>query len=236
MMTTRTRVRVNTAHVRRRYEAGRNKALDKAGSMVRQSAKRQFSRRMPKKRPTYTRVGTKDGMPVLAMDFRPPRGDRVTSWKIPGGRGAVSKGFLYTMIEYRRDDRAGSVVIGPVDKATWLNKLQEFGGSARRVLKLIGTFPSSTHKLLSKFPPPAAAVIGKGQQRRDSRGRFKTAAQLVGGGVLVGVWTDPRHSRRRGTVIADSPGRAKPGQFMKKGLAAKRNKIEEVFLGKISGP
>jgi len=49
-----TRVKMNTKHVKRRYEAGRDKALDASGSMVRHSARRQFSNRNVQKRPQWS--------------------------------------------------------------------------------------------------------------------------------------------------------------------------------------
>jgi hypothetical protein len=230
-----TRVKMNTKHVKRRYEAGRDKALDASGSMVRHSARRQFSNRSVKKKPQWSQVGTKDGRPVLAMEFRPPASGKVTSWKNPRGRGATTTGFLRTMIEYRRDDRKGSVVIGPWDKATWLNKLQEFGGSAPRVLKMIGRYPGKS-KLLQRFPPPSGMLGGGSGVRRDSKsGRFLTAAQR-GGKAYVGIWVDPAHTRKVYRVLDRSSGKVKPGRFMAKGLAAKRDQLAKKWQGRISGP
>jgi hypothetical protein len=234
-VTVKTRVKINTRHVRSRYKAGNNKALDAAGSMVRQSAKKQFSHRDVKKKPRWQKVGEKDGRPVLSMEFRPPAAGKVTSWKNPRGRGATTTGFLRTMIEYRRDDRQESVVIGPMDKATWLNKLQEFGGSATRVLKLIGRYPGKS-KLLQRFKPPTGMLGGGSGVRRDaSTGRFLTAAQR-GGKAYVGIWVDPAHTRKVHKAILRDTGKIKPGRFMAKGLDAKRAKLAEKWRGKITGP
>jgi len=231
-VTVKTRVKINTRHVRSRYKAGNNKALDAAGSMVRQSAKKQFSHRDVKKKPRWQKVGEKDGRPVLSMEFRPPAAGKVTSWKNPRGRGATTTGFLRTMIEYRRDDRQESVVIGPMDKATWLNKLQEFGGSATRVLKLIGRYPGKS-KLLQRFKPPTGMLgnAGGGQtQARDRRGRYRRGA------AYVGIWVDPAHTRKVHKAILRDTGKIKPGRFMAKGLDAKRAKLAEKWRGKITGP
>jgi len=234
-VTVKTRVKMNTRHVRNRYKAGNNKALDAAGSMVRQSAKKQFSHRTVKRKPQWQRVGEKDGRPVLSMEFRPPAAGKVTSWKNPRGRGATTTGFLRTMVEYRRDDRRESVVIGPIDKATWLNKLQEFGGSAPRVLKLIGRYPGKS-KLLQKFKPPAGMLGSGSGARRDAKtGRFLTAAQR-GGKAYVGIWVDPAHTRKVHKVLVRDTGKIKPGRFMAKGLDAKRAKLAEKWRGKITGP
>jgi hypothetical protein len=235
-VTVKTRVKMNTRHVRNRYKAGNNKALDAAGSMVRQSAKKQFSHRTVKKKPQWQKVGDKDGRPVLSMEFRPPMAGKVTSWKNPRGRGATTTGFLRTMVEYRRDDRKESVVIGPMDKATWLNKLQEFGGSAPRVLKLIGRYPGKS-KLLQRFKPPDAMLGSGSGARRDAKtGRFLTAAQR-GGKAYVGIWVDPAHTRRKiHKVVLRDTGKIKPGRFMAKGLDAKRAKLAEKWRGKITGP
>jgi hypothetical protein len=231
-----TRVKMNTKHVQRRYEAGRDKALDGMGSMVRHSAQRQFRRRGVKKKPEWSRVGTKDGRPVLAMEFRPPTSGKVTSWKNPRGRGATTTGFLRTMIEYRRDDRKGSVVIGPWDKATWLNKIQEFGGSAPRVLKRIGRYPQKDgqNRLIEQFPPPIRFLTGLEKGKRATK---RQRSRAVSRGAHIGIWVDPARTRRQvGRVLERAMGKVKPGRFMAKGLAAKRDQLAKKWQGKISGP
>lgn len=223
------RGKVNTAHVKKRYKAGGVKALDAIGSMIRHSAKREFRHRNVKQTPTWTKVGDRDGMPVLAMDRRPVTQGKVTSWKNPEGRGATKTGFLRTMIEYRRDDRKESVVIGPMAKATWLNKLQEFGGSARRVLKQIGVYPGDS-RTLNKFKPPRKVLP---KVKRSAGGRRRVT---VTGSVIVGVWIDPAHTRHRGRQLDTAAGRIRPGRFMKKGLDKKRDRIAEKWRNKITGP
>ena len=228
--------RINKQHITKRYIAGRDKALDASGSMVRQSAKRQFSSRAPKQKPIWSRVGTKDGRPVLAMEFRPPKAGKITSWKNPRGRGATRTGFLRTLIEYRRDDRRGSVVIGPMTQAAWLNKLQEFGGSAVRVLKMVGLYPQSAGKnrLLKENPPPMRMITGMEKGKRANKNQRRAAMGL---GAYVGVWVDPAHTRRPvKTSLARAPGKVRPGRFMKKGLDEKRAKLAEKWRGQISGP
>jgi hypothetical protein len=224
------KARLNKAHIKKRIKRGTREALPGAGVIVQRSARKQFSHRNVKTKPNWSQVGTKDGRPVLAMEFRPPIPGKVTSWKNPRGRGATRTGFLRTLIRFEVDTRKDSVVIGPTNEANWLNKLQEFGGSARRVLKLVGRYPGKS-KILSKFPPPAN-MISSGSKGRDKTGRFTRAS----GGVLVGLWIDPAHTRRKGEVLATAGGSIKPGRYMKKGLDAKRDKLASQWKNKIYGP
>ena len=228
------KAKLNIPHVKKRVKSGNLKALDRAGSIVRQSAKKQFSHRTVKAKPKWSIVGKKDGDNVLAMDFRPPRAGKITSWKNPRGRGATKTGFLRTLIAYAVDNSRGSVVIGPTAEATWLNKLQEFGGSSRRVLRLVGRYPTNPKKpnrVLEANPPPASMLGASVRKRRKSRGWYG------GRGAYVGVWIDPLHTRRRRTQdLATSSGKVPPARFMANGLAAKRAKLAEQWRGKISGP
>jgi hypothetical protein len=228
------KTRLNKAHIRKKIKRGTREALPGAGVIVQRSARKQFSHRNVKTKPNWSQVGTKDGRPVLAMEFRPPIPGKVTSWKNPRGRGATRTGFLRTLIRFEVDTRKDSVVIGPTNEATWLNKLQEFGGSARRVLKLVGRYPGKS-KLMQKFPPPGNMLSGGSGKRRDQRGRFLTASQR-GGSAYVGLWIDPAHTRRKGKVLATAGGKVKPGRYMKKGLDAKRDKLAAQWKGKIYGP
>lgn len=222
--------KLNKAHIRKRIKRGTREALPGAGVIVQRSARKQFSHRNVLSKPKWSKAGTSEGKPVLAMEFRPPKPGRVTSWKNPRGKGATKTGFLRTLIRFDIDYRKDSVVIGPTNEATWLNKLQEFGGSARRVLKLVGRYPGKS-KLLSRFPPPGNMLSG-GSKGRDKSGRYTRASS----GVLVGLWIDPAHTRRKGKVVATSGGSVKPGKYMKKGLDAKRDKLAAQWKGKIYGP
>jgi hypothetical protein len=218
------RSRLNKAHIRKKIKRGTREALPGAGVIVQRSARKQFSHRNVKTKPNWSQVGTKDGRPVLAMEFRPPIPGKVTSWKNPRGRGATRTGFLRTLIRFEVDTRKDSVVIGPTNEATWLNKLQEFGGSARRVLKLVGRYPGKS-KLMQKFPPPGNMLSGGSKKKNRAMG-----------GVLVGLWIDPAHTRRKGKVLATAGGKVKPGRYMKKGLDAKRDKLAAQWKNKIYGP
>jgi hypothetical protein len=219
------RSRINKAHIRKKIKRGTREALPGAGVIVQRSARKQFSHRNVKTKPNWSQVGNKDGRPVLAMEFRPPIPGKVTSWKNPRGRGATRTGFLRTLIRFEVDTRKDSVVVGPTNEATWLNKLQEFGGSARRVLKLVGRYPGKS-QLLKKFPPPAKMLSGGGGKGRRKRG----------GSAYVGLWIDPAHTRRKGEVLATAGGSIKPGRYMKKGLDAKRDKLAAQWKNKIYGP
>lgn len=228
------KAKMNFAHVKKKVKSGNLKALDRAGTIVRQSSKKQFSHRNVKSKPKWTLVGKKEGLPVLSMDFRPPTPGRITSWKNPRGKGATRTGFLRTLIRYAVDNRRESVVVGPTDSATWLNKLQEFGGSSRRVLRLVGRYPTNPdrpNRILEQYPPPASVLGASGRRRR------KNSGWNAGQSAYVGVWIDPAHTRRRKTMdLASSPGKVPPGRFMRKGLAAKMPALAKQWRGQISGP
>ena len=230
--TVKVRGKINTAHVRKRVSRGTKEALPGAGVIVQRSARRQFSHRNVKNKPKWQEVGTRNGRPVLAMEFRPPLSGKITSWKNPRGRGAVKTGFLRTLIKFDVDNRRESVAIGPTDEATWLNKLQEFGGSGQRVLRLIGHYPSNgrrKNKVLERFPPPAS-LIGGGRRKKGRK-------SLAGGSAYVGVWVDPAHTRRRKTVdLVSRSARVPPGQYMSKGLAKVRDRLAAQWKDRIYGP
>lgn len=226
------KARIDRGHIKKRVSEGNRRSLPGAGVIVQRSARKQFSHRNVKKKPQWSRVGEYKGKPVLAMDFRPPIPGRITSWKNPRGRGATKTGFLRTLIKFEVDNRRESVVIGPTNEATWLNKLQEFGGTGRRVLKMIGRTPDPKQKnrLLKKFSPPSSMFYGS--QSRDSRGRFQRK-----GRAYVGIWIDPDHTRSRRTIdLASQSARVPPGRFMTKGLDAKRDVLARQWKDRIYGP
>jgi len=249
VITTKVRAKIDENRLKAKVVRASSKSLEGVGVMVQRSARAQFSNRFTKTKPTWTRVGEYQGKPVLSMDFRPPIAGKVTSWKNRRGRGATQTGFLRTLIAWSVDTRSNSVVIGPTDAATWLNKLQEFGGSARRVLKRVGVYENTPggrdsrgrfrknittrNTLLQKFKPPAGMLGGGRSGGRDSRGRFRAN---VGQGAHVGVWVDPAHTRRSGVELASKPGKVKPGRFMKKGLDKKRDVLVKHFKNRIQGP
>lgn len=248
--TVKVKAKINRGHIKKKVSEGNRRSLPGAGVIVQRSARKQFSSRNVKKTPKWSRVGSKDGRPVLAMEFRPPIPGKITSWKNPRGRGATKTGFLKTLIRFEVDNRRESVVIGPTNEATWLNRLQEFGGTGRRVLKLIGRYRNdsggrdsrgrfvknnrSTSGILNRFSPPSA-MLGSGTRgKRDSRGRFTAN---VGKGAYVGIWVDPDHTRRkRGVSLASGTARVPPGRFMKKGLDAKRDQLARQWKDRIYGP
>jgi len=207
--------KLDTKKLQRKYRGGRDKALDRVGVIVRNSAKKQFSQRRPLTKPVWKRVGEHEGLPLVSMSFGNATPGKVTTWK--------PKMFLRSRVRYERDDRKGSVVIGPDNKVVPVNTLQEFGGSRQVKLVLVRQRPITR---LFQYQVPQALL---GSQRRDRRGRF------VQESAYVGMW----HStgkRVKGKVVRRDPGRAPAGRYMEKGLAAKRAAIVPQFRNQIHGP
>lgn len=209
--TVKVRGKVDVAHVKKRYKAGSNKVLDKLGSFTRQRAKKQFLNRGPKKKPQWRKIGQRDGIPVVDMTFRPPTANRITSWKT--GKGKAAKGFLRSSIIYERDDRRGSVVIGPSENTVWLNKLHEFGGSRPVAFRYVGRYPKREVKVGGK-----AFEVDGGRayvvQRRDA--------------VLGRKGKLPNYSVQ--------PGKVRPARYMATAVKEMRPIIPREFRGFISGP
>jgi len=127
----------HTDRVQRAYMRGLEKSLDRSGIITRRNAQRQMSRRKPKTKPKFVEVGSQDGLPVYAAEFRPPKGGKVTSWKTKRN----PKGYLRSAIRYGKDMRRQSVVIGPSGSIVEVNTLQEFGGQAAREFRLVSPEP-----------------------------------------------------------------------------------------------
>lgn len=229
-VTTKLRAKINTAHIKKRYTAGRDKSLDRIGSFTMQSAKKQFLNKTPKKKPEWRRVGERDGLPVLEVSFRPPTQGRVTSWKT--GRGRAANGFLRSSVRYERDDRRGSVVIGPAQNVVWLNQIQEFGGSRPVSYRYLGSRP--IRKIKSGHDVPRGLGAGGGPSGRDARGRFLKGQ---GGLAFVVVRRDATTGRRsKAGEFKREAGRVKPGRYMAKGLDKVRPRIPKAFQNFVSGP
>jgi hypothetical protein len=230
-ITTKLRVSLKTDHIKKRYKAGRDKSLDRIGSILRRAARDQMLNKTPKKSTTkWRRVGEQDGIPVAEVTFRNPTAGRVTSWKT--GRGRAAKGFLRSSIRYERDDAKGSVVIGPAENVVWLNKIQEFGGSRPVVWRFLSAAPID--KLKSGQAVPRDIIGGGGRGGRDGRGRFTRGS---GGGAYVVIRTDAQTGRKTkaGTFKQES-GKVKPGRYMAGGLKKIRTKIPKSFQNFIQGP
>jgi hypothetical protein len=229
--TVRVRGKVNTAHVKKRYQAGRNKSLDRIGSFTMQSAKKQFLNKQPKKKPEWRKVGEQDGIPVLEVVFRPPTAGRVTSWKT--GRGRAANGFLRGSVRYERDDRKGSVVIGPAERTVWLNRIQEFGGSRPVQYRYLSAQPLKDKLKSGHAIPPG---MGRGSKRggRDGRGRFLRG---TGGEAFVVMRRDAQTGKRtKAGSFKTERGKVKPGRYMSKGLDKVRPRIPQAFRNFVSGP
>jgi hypothetical protein len=228
--TVRVRGKVNTAHVKKRYQAGRNKSLDRIGSFMMQAAKRQFLNPQPRKKPNWRKVGERDGTPVLEVTFRPPTPGRVTSWKT--GRGRSANGFLRGSIRYDRDDRRESVVIGPAERTTWLNKIQEFGGSRPVAYRYLSRRP--IEQLKSGHRVPRDMGRSTGSQRRNKRGRFMRGRNPQ---AYVVMRKDAKTGRMTGEgEFKTVRGKVKAGRYMAKGLDKVRPRIPKAFQDFISGP
>jgi hypothetical protein len=227
--TVKVRAKVNTAHVKKRYQAGRNKSLDRIGSFTMQSAKKQFLNKQPKKKPEWRRVGEQNGIPVLEVTFRPPTTGRVTSWKT--GRGRAANGFLRGSIRYDRDDRKGSVVIGPAEGTVWLNRIQEFGGSRAVAYRYLSRSPVKQLKSGHAIPQG----MGRGSKRaRDAGGRFLKGT--VGEAYVVMRKDAQTGKRTKAGVFKTESGKVKPGRYMAQGLDKVRPRIPKAFANFVSGP
>ena len=221
------RVKINTRHVQKRYKAGRDKALERVGANMRRQAKKEFSSRVPSKKPQWRRIGERDGTPILEVSFREPRPGKVTSWKTRRNPG----GFLKSAIEYRTDQGNGSVVIGPMPRARWLNKIQEFGGSAPVEWRMLTRRP--TDKLQNGLAVPRGLGRGGGVGGRDASGRFLKG---FGGVAYIVQRVDPAHTRRRGAAVKRASQRVKKGRYMGGALDKQRPRIPKAFQNTISGP
>jgi hypothetical protein len=228
---TKIRKALKPGHVKKQYKAGRNKSLDRIGSFTMQSAKKQFLNKQPKKKPVWRKVGDQDGIPVLEVQFRPPTTGRVTSWKT--GRGRAARGFLRGSVRYERDDRRESVVIGPAERAVWLNRIQEFGGSRSVSYRYLAKRPIKG-KLRNGHSIPNGMGAGGGVGGRDARGRFLAGS---GGQAYVVMRRDASTGRKSSAgEFRRARGKVKPGRYMAKGLDKVRPKIPAAFKNFIQGP
>ena len=230
---TKIRALLKTGHVKKKYQAGRNKSLDRIGSFTRQAAKRQILNKRPKKKPTWTKVGEQSGVPVLEVSFRPPTAGRVTSWKT--GRGRAATGFLRSSIRYERDDRRESVVIGPAENVVWLNKIQEFGGSRAVSWQYLSKRPIERLKdKAGGHKVPAALGRQSGSRRKNRRGRFMRGRNPE---AIVVMRRDAATGKQsKAGQFRQTGGKVKPGRYMQKGLDAIRPKIPAQFKDFIAGP
>ena len=208
---------LNVPKVRKKVEASRDKALDRAGSITRRSAQKQFRRRQPLKKPVWKLVGTHEGYPLVSMSFQQSTRGKVTTWK--------PKEFLRRKILYAADKRRGSVVIGPDQKVANVQQLQEFGGSEPVKLKLVSPIPVAN---LYQYKVPSS-MLGK-RQGRDRRGRFISNRR-----AYIGMWHS-NNSRNRGKTVETDFGRVRGAGFMAKGIAAAKGKIPQQFRNQLRGP
>lgn len=135
-----TKFKWTKADVVKSVDKARLRGLRIAGAEVRKQTTRSMSNRKPRAKPQFwpltqmvsRRVKRSDGSffeqtgRAVAVVYRVPKPDKVTSWK-----ATHPKGYLRQSIEYDYDRATDSVVVGPATKKAWLNELHEFGGSAQ---------------------------------------------------------------------------------------------------------
>ena len=122
-----------------------------------------------------------------------------------------------------RSPRTRSVVIGP-SKFPWLNKLHEFGGSVNVYISH-GKYP--TREYAGQQIPQSLLRTRRGNERRDSRGRF--AKRAVASGAYVGVFSNSGGNFRVGTR------QVRPRRYMEIGLLRSKAKIPEQFRNRLGG-
>jgi len=135
-----TKFKWTKADVVKSVDKARLRGLRIAGAEVRKQTTRSMSNRKPRAKPQFwplpqmvsRRVRRPSGSffeqtgRAVAVVYRVPKPDKVTSWK-----AAHPKGYLRQSIEYDYDRATDSVVVGPATKKAWLNELHELGGSAQ---------------------------------------------------------------------------------------------------------
>jgi hypothetical protein len=207
---------LNVPKVRKKVEASRDKALDRAGIITMRSARKQLRSRQPLKKPVWRLVGTHEGYPLVSMSFQQSTPGKVTTWK--------PKEFLKRKIFYSPDKRKGSVVVGPDQKVAGVQQLQEFGGSEAVKLKLVSPIPVTN---LYQYEVPQT-LLGASGKRRD---------HWVKRAAYVGTWHSHK-ARVRGKrkTVATAPGKVPGAGFMGKGLNAVKTKIPQQFRNQLRGP
>ena len=208
---------LNVPKVRKKVEASRDKALDRAGAILRRQAGKQFRRRAPQKKPIWKMVGTHEGYPLVSMNFQPSTQGRITTWK--------PKEFLRRKIQYKLDPKRGTVVIGPDEKVARIQQLQEFGGSEPVKLKLVAPVPVDG---LYQYKVPKS-MLGR-KQGRDRRGRFISNQR-----AYIGMWHSQK-ARVKGKTVLTDPGRVPAAAFMGKASKASRRLIPQQFRNQLRGP
>jgi hypothetical protein len=116
-------------------------------------------------------------------------------------------------------------------RARWLNKIQEFGGSAPVEWRMLTRRP--TDKLRNGLAVPRGMGRGGGVGGRDTKGRFLKGS---GGVAYIVQRVDPAHTRRRGEAIKRASQRVKKGRYMGGALDKQRPRIPKAFQNTISGP
>lgn len=209
--------------VRKTLGDGRFRALQRAGSKVHEAAKRGIGQRAPKKTKRWVSK-SRQGRPVefvggLYQDITPygsgkPRaaGQPVKSWQ--------PKRFLYRDIRYYYDAARGSVIVGP-EKAAWLNRLHEFGGTLQLTAYRINV---------------RAARIAY-ERRRRGRGIARGSSGRQALGSLLWTHKGFRGSRNWDRTSITRAARYPARPFM--GSTAVRSalqKVPEYFRDTIRGP
>jgi len=196
------------------------KALQNAGMDCRRSVQRMMvggstpAGRTGRKNPVFWKVGEKDGFNMVAIVYRVPRPDRVSSW--------APMAFLRNDIQTDWDNATKSVVIGPSSKP-WLNQLHELGGSVDLYFRPIRDYPiggqiGPNAKLPRKFERSVRVRGPNGRMRSERRGAYVgyLSNDPVAGSTYLGT-------------------RTVDGRFyMAIGLEAMKKRIPEQFRDTIS--
>jgi hypothetical protein len=209
--------------IKKLLDDANRKALSRCGVRVQQAAQRAVGQRPPARTAAWSkRIGLGQARMIgggLYRDITPynsgkPRaaGQPMKSW--------LPKRFVYKSLRFYWEQSRKSVVIGP-DKAPWLVRLHEFGGSQR--------LQAYAHGI------DAARIAA----RRRSKGR--KIATWANGTPKTGVvlWTNRRiRASSRWTRLAASRTVNYPARpYM--GSAAVRNqiaKLPEAFRNTVTGP
>lgn len=223
--------------VRRMMDDMMHRCLSLSGRDVQQAAKKGIGNNAPARTKAGARaIGMRSPKQGAIVEFAGGLYEDITMLNSgkprPAGKPAKSwapKRFLYNDIRYymNRGPFGPTAVIGP-EKAEWLNRLHEFGGTLRLTAWRIGVGAAYNAKLRRD-----AGTRGG----RDAKGRF-TRGRSVGPqanqfryGALLWANKKPRHGRNweRTTITKNARYPARPFMQGAKGVQKAAAKANEKF-------